>query len=44
MEEDALARAKEIDEARKAGKEVFYSLDDEHVAMIFECALAHVKE
>ena len=29
---------------RKVGKEVFYSLDDEHVAMIFECALAHVKE
>ena len=29
---------------RKVGKEVFYSLDDEHVAMIFECARAHVKE
>ena len=29
---------------RKVGKEVFYSLDDEHVALIFECALAHVKE
>ena len=29
---------------RKAGKEVFYSLDDEHVAMIFNCALEHVKE
>ena len=29
---------------RKVGKEVFYSLDDEHIAMIFECALAHVKE
>ena len=29
---------------RKVGKEVFYSLDDEHVVMIFECALAHVKE
>jgi len=29
---------------RKIGKEVFYSLDDEHVAMIFSCALEHVKE
>lgn len=29
---------------KKVGKEVYYSLDDEHVAMIFECALAHVKE
>lgn len=29
---------------KKVGKEVFYSLDDEHVSMIFECALAHVKE
>lgn len=29
---------------RKAGKEVFYSLDDEHVSLIFNCALAHVKE
>ena len=29
---------------KKAGKEVFYSLDDDHVSMIFECALAHVKE
>ncbi len=29
---------------RKAGKEVFYSLDDEHVSQIFSCALAHVKE
>lgn len=29
---------------RKVGKEVFYSLDDEHVSLIFNCALAHVKE
>ena len=29
---------------RKDGKEVFYSLDDEHVSLIFNCALAHVKE
>ena len=29
---------------RKSGKEVIYSLDDEHVSLIFNCALAHVKE
>ena len=28
----------------KKGKEVYYSLDDEHVSLIFNCALAHVKE
>ena len=28
----------------KVGKEVFYSLDDEHVSLIFKCALEHVKE
>lgn len=30
--------------ARKEGKEVFYSLDDEHVSLIFKCALEHVDE
>ena len=29
---------------RKTGKEVFYSLDDEHVSKIFECALSHINE
>ena len=29
---------------RKEGKEVFYSLDDEHVSLIFKCALEHVDE
>ena len=29
---------------RKVGKEVLYSLDDEHISQIFNCALAHVKE
>ena len=28
----------------KIGKEVYYSLDDEHVSLIFKCALEHVKE
>ena len=29
---------------KKVGKEVFYSLDDEHVSQIFDCALEHVME
>ncbi|MDR0446997.1 MAG: metalloregulator ArsR/SmtB family transcription factor [Oscillospiraceae bacterium] len=29
---------------RKAGKEVYYSLDDEHVAAVFEQGLLHVNE
>lgn len=29
---------------RKQGKEVIYSLDDDHVASIFECGLVHIKE
>ncbi|MBQ7728584.1 MAG: winged helix-turn-helix transcriptional regulator [Clostridia bacterium] len=30
--------------SRREGKEVFYSLDDEHVFQIFDCALKHVQE
>lgn len=30
--------------SRKIGKEVFYSLDDDHVSLIFKCALEHVDE
>lgn len=29
---------------RKLGKEVYYSIDDDHVALIFKCALEHVNE
>ena len=28
--------------ARKSGKEVYYSLDDEHVAEIFSLTVAHM--
>ena len=28
----------------KRGKEVYYSLDDEHVSSIIECGLDHIKE
>lgn len=30
--------------ATKMGKEVLYSLDDDHVAKIFECGLSHINE
>lgn len=29
---------------RKEGKTVFYSLDDKHINMIFDCGLSHIKE
>lgn len=29
---------------RKEGKEVYYTLDDEHVSEVFEVALYHIKE
>ena len=29
---------------RKVGKEVYYSLDDDHVVQIFYCALSHISE
>ena len=29
---------------KKKGKEVVYSLDDDHISSIFECGLAHVDE
>lgn len=39
-----LLRAKRLVKTRKVGKSVFYSLDDEHVNLIFECGLIHVRE
>lgn len=39
-----ILRQAKLIKPRKAGKEVFYSLDDDHVSQIFNCALAHVKE
>lgn len=29
---------------KREGKEVIYSLDDDHVSTLFSCALAHVEE
>ena len=39
-----ILRQAKLIKPNKKGKEVFYSLDDEHVSQIFSCALAHVKE
>lgn len=39
-----ILRQAKLVKTRKCGKEVFYSLDDEHVSKIYECALSHIKE
>lgn len=36
-------RAAHLVKGVKTGKEVKYSLDDEHVTIIMECGLAHIK-
>ena len=37
-------RNNKLVKARKRGKEVFYSLDDEHVNQILKCGLNHIRE
>ena len=39
-----ILRQAKLIKPRKVGKEVRYSLDDEHVSQIFNCALNHVME
>lgn len=39
-----ILRTAHLVKSRKEGKEVFYSLDDDHVSQIFDCALAHINE
>ena len=39
-----ILRQSKLVKARKSGKEVFYSLADEHVKKIFEMAIEHVVE
>ncbi len=39
-----ILRQAHLVKAKKRGKEVFYSLDDEHVSLILDCGLSHVKE
>ncbi len=36
-------RKEEIVKCRKEGKEVYYTLDDEHVRKVFEIALEHIQ-
>lgn len=40
----AKMRRQGVVKCRRAGKEVYYSLDDDHVAQIFSVTMAHVKE
>ena len=37
-------RSTRLVKARREGKEIYYSLDDNHVVQLFECALIHIKE
>ena len=39
-----ILRQAKLIKPRKVGKEVRYSLDDEHISLIFNCALEHVME
>ena len=39
-----ILRQSKLFKARKVGKEVFYSLSDDHVVKIFEMAIEHVAE
>ena len=37
-------RSSRLIKQRREGKEIYYSLDDNHVVQLFECALIHIKE
>ena len=39
-----ILRSTRLIKARREGKEIYYSLDDNHVVQLFECALIHIKE
>lgn len=39
-----ILRQSRLIKARREGKEIIYSLDDNHVSQLFECALIHIKE
>ena len=40
----AVLRNSRIVKCRRSGKEVYYTLDDDHVVDVFEIALLHVRE
>ncbi|MCR5646858.1 MAG: metalloregulator ArsR/SmtB family transcription factor [Acholeplasmatales bacterium] len=37
-------RTNKLVKAKKIGKDVIYSLDDDHVSQIIECGLSHINE
>ena len=39
-----ILRQTKIVKARKSGREVFYSLDDEHIEKIYKMAIEHIEE
>jgi len=39
-----ILRTNKLVKAKKIGKEVFYSLDDEHVKILIDVAMEHIKE
>jgi len=39
-----ILRDKKLVKYRKKGKSILYSLDDEHIKMIFDIGLLHIKE
>lgn len=39
-----ILRQAKLVKARKVGKEVFYSLDDDHVSKILDCGFSHINE
>ena len=39
-----ILRQVKLVKSKKNGKEVIYSLDDNHVSLIFECGLNHINE
>ena len=39
-----ILRQSRLIKSRRDGKEIIYSLDDNHVSQLFECALIHIKE
>ncbi len=39
-----ILRTAKLVKTRKDGKEVYYSLDDDHVQKIFSCAMEHIRE
>lgn len=40
----AVLRNNRIIKTRRSGKNIFYSLDDEHIQMIYNAGLEHIKE